>query len=132
MKVGKGHFGRLGQQGRQEWVLGAGTLSTPQFLCCTMLCSVRAPPGPCTLPGTDSIPSAGPGGRLQAASGWPVGTQGGQPIPLPGADLFLKVPAMSMQSETHSYLDGAVCSLGIGGLIIVTQGPLIGGELSHS
>lgn len=93
--------------------MGAGTLSTPQFPCCPMLCSSKASPGPRPLPGTDSIPPAGPSGRSQAASLWPVGTWGGHPIPLPGADLFLKVPTMSMQGKTHSYLDGVVCSLGI-------------------
>lgn len=38
---------------------------------------------------------------------------GRAPHSLLGVNLFLKVPTMSLQGKTHSYLDGAVCSLGI-------------------
>lgn len=108
LKVGKGHSEVLGDSdsrgGKSRcWELGPYPLpSSPAAPCC-------APLGPHLAP----VPSQGQTPSLQLAGSFFMACRdmGGHPIHLPGVNLFLKVPTVSIQGKTH--LDGAVCSLGI-------------------
>ena len=98
MKVGNGHSVALGDSESRGGKSGCRGLRpcqlprSPAAPCCAQLGPHLTP-----TPSPEQVSSllASLSGRLQAASLWPAGKWGGKPVPLPGADLFLRVPTIS-------------------------------------